>query len=80
MSRFFDALKAGAKATVGALGAGEYVAGGRAVNCLHCGGDQFTLRSVPTHEVGAIGGLWGYALRCDACTYVMLFGDAPMRR
>lgn len=43
MSQFFDALKAGAKAAVGAWA------------------------------------LFGYALGCDGCSYVMLFGDAPER-
>jgi len=79
MSQFFDALKAGARAAVGALGPGEYVVAGRPVRCAHCGGERFALRSVPAHDVGALA-LYGYALRCEACTHVMLFGDAPSRR
>ncbi len=80
MSQFFDALKAGAKAAVDALGPGEYVVAGRAVRCGHCGEAQFVIRSVPLHEVGAIAGLYGYALRCESCSHVMLFGDAPERK
>ena len=78
MSQFFDALKAGAKAAVGAIGPGGYAVAGRQIRCAHCSGEQFTLRSVPAHEVGAWA-LFGYALRCDSCSYVMLFGDAPER-
>ncbi len=78
MSQFFDALKAGAKAAAGAMGPGGYAAAGRQVRCGHCSGEQLTLRSVPSHEVGAYA-LYGYALRCEGCSYVMLFGDAPER-
>ena len=79
MSQFFDALKAGVRAAADALGPGAYVVAGRRVRCAHCGGERFVLRSVPAHEVGAALGLFGYALRCETCTHVMLFGDAPDR-
>lgn len=78
MSQFFDALKAGARAAVESLGPGEYSVAGRPVRCGHCGGARFTLRSVPAQEVATFA-LYGYALRCDGCTHVMLFGDSPSR-
>ncbi len=80
MSQFFDALKAGAKAAVGDLAPGEYSVAGRPVKCGHCGGAKFVLRSVPAQEVGASVGLYGHALRCEQCSHVMLFGDAPARK
>jgi hypothetical protein len=79
MSHLFDALKAGAKAAADALGPGAYTVAGRRVRCAHCGGEQFALRSVPAREVGATLGIFGYALRCEGCTHVMLFGDSPER-
>ena len=79
MSQFFDALKAGAKAAVADLTPGEYTMAGRPVRCGHCGGAQFVLRSVPANEVAAFA-LRGFALRCETCTHVMLFGDSPARK
>ena len=79
MSQFFDALEAGAKATIDSLGPGEYTAAGRPVGCAHGGEPRFALRSVPGQEVGTIGLFGGYALRCEACSHVMLFADAPTR-
>jgi len=77
MTRVFDALKAGAKAVAGEFGPGEYEAAGRAVRCAHCGGQRFVLHATPA---GSVGGLYGCSLRCEACTHITLFGDAPRRR
>jgi len=80
MSQFFDALKAGAKAAADALGPGPYAVAGRRVRCAHCGGERFALRAVLAHEVGGVAGAYGYALRCEGCSHVLLFGDAPERQ
>lgn len=79
MGNVFDALKAGAKAAVGELGPGEFSVAGRPVQCGHCGGAQFILRSVPGQDVGALAH-HGFALRCENCSFVMLFSDAPSRK
>ena len=79
MGNFFDALKAGAKAAVGALGPGEYAVGGRRIECSHCRGATFILRGVPAHEVANLWGGVGSALLCQQCTHVMLFGAVPER-
>ena len=79
MKNFFDAVKAGAKAAVGALGPGEYAVAGRRVECSHCGGRIFILHGVPAHDVANVWGGSGSALLCQECTHVMLFGAVPER-
>ena len=80
MDQLFRALTAGARAAADALGPGEYAVAERPVRCGHCGERLFSLRSVPPHAVGDLVGLYAYALRCEACDHVMLFGRAPERR
>jgi hypothetical protein len=77
--KFWKALKAGASAAAGALEPGEYSAGGKRVECSHCGGRIFALRSVPASGVGLSMSWSGYALLCHACSHVMLFGVLPER-
>ncbi len=79
MRRFFRALKAGVMGAAGAFGPGAFSAAGRRVRCNHCASERFSMRSVPLHTVGGLFGHRGYALRCERCTHVLFFGEAPDR-
>lgn len=79
MGGFFRALSAGARAAVGAFGAGSFSAAGRRIRCHHCGSERFSMRSVPIHTVGGLFGHRGYALRCERCSQVLFFAEAPER-
>lgn len=78
MGNLFDALKAGAKASVGALSPGPYAVVGREVRCGHCSGTAFRLRAVATSEVGELG-IAAFALLCDGCGHVEFFDRMPDR-
>jgi hypothetical protein len=79
MSKFIDALEAGAKAAAGAPGPGVYETGGRKVRCTHCGGTEFT----PRH-LGEIEGMRALpfettVLICIGCSHIELIAEMPMR-
>ena len=78
MSKLVDALKAGAKAAVAAIGPGSYAVAGIQVRCNHCGGFNFDLRDAGTF-VGPLARIASFSLRCEACTHIMLFDAAPER-
>lgn len=69
---------------------GAFVAAGREVRCLHCGGRSFTVRGVSIHSNAAAAahmewfGPEANALTCEACSRMEFFsqpltpvGDAP---
>jgi hypothetical protein len=79
MSKFFDALKAGAKAAAGALGPGKFEIGRRKVRCSHCGGTQFTHRHLGEGEGMRALPFMTAALICLECAHIELFADMPTR-
>ena len=79
MGNLFNAIKAGAKAAVGALAPGEYAMAGRRIECAHCRGTTFILHGVPAQQVVNVWGDAGSALLCQGCTHVMVFGAVPTR-
>jgi hypothetical protein len=81
MSRFFDAVKAGVRGAMDAMGPGRFQAAGKVVACSHCGGERFDRREARFGEMGRPDWLEasGVALVCTGCGLVQWFAREPER-
>lgn len=85
MSRFFEAVKAGVRGAMSAMGPGQYSAGGITVSCAHCKQNEFEKREAQLNTAGMtfLDLDWmnrsGTALVCTNCGLIQWFAIEPER-
>lgn len=85
MSNFFDAVKAGMRGAMNAVGPGRFLAAGLPVVCPHCRGEVFEQREAQLNTAGMtfLNLDWmnraGTALICTCCGLIQWFGKTPDR-
>lgn len=81
MGRFFDAVRAGVRGAMEAVGPGSFLAAGKVIACSHCGGERFDRREARFGEVARPDWLEtsGVALVCSRCGLVQWFAREPER-
>ena len=85
MSRFFNAVKAGVRGAVSAMGPGQFAAAGLTISCTHCKASEFEKRVAQLNTAGMtffdldwMNGS-GTALVCTNCGLIQWFGKEPER-
>lgn len=85
MSRLFNAVKAGVRGAMSAMGPGKYAAGGVAISCAHCKQSEFVKREAQFNTAGMtfLDLDWmnrsGIALVCTTCGLIQWFAKDPDR-
>lgn len=85
MSRFFEAVRAGVRGAMSAMGPGRFSAGGVVVACTHCKQNEFEKREAQLNTAGMtfLDLDWmnrsGTALVCTNCGLIQWFAIEPER-
>ena len=74
MSKFTDAVKAGAEAMAEDLRPGRFMIDGRPVRCPYCGREEFARRQLRSAEGVQLAGV-----ACTGCGTTVVFERAPER-
>lgn len=73
MSKFIDAIKAGAGAAAEDMRPGRFTAGGRPMRCPYCGGEEFVRHTLLLPQGPELG------IACTACETKVLPPTTPER-